>query len=92
MQEKKLYVGNLNYSVTDEDLTELFSSYGEVVSANIINDRETGRSKGFGFVEMGTGESAVSAKDGLNGTDFNGRTLKIDLAKPKKQTRNFRKY
>jgi RNA recognition motif-containing protein len=76
MQGSKLYVGNLTYSVTNEQLQELFSGYGEVKHVNIIEG------KGFGFVEMGTPEEAQRAKDELNGTEFSGRTMRIDEARP----------
>ena len=76
MQGTKLYVGNLNYSVTNEQLEELFKNYGEVVSVNII------QGKGFGFVEMSSNEEAVKAKDELNGSEFEGRAMKIDEARP----------
>jgi len=83
--EKKMniYVGNLNYKVTQEDLQELFSEYGEVVSVNIINDRETGRSKGFGFVEMADDADAENAINSLNGTSYLERDLKVNQAKPR---------
>lgn len=78
MQGTKLYVGNLNYSVTREQLEELFSGYGEVMHVNIIEG------KGFGFVEMANQSDANKAKEALNGTDFSGRTLKVDEARPPK--------
>ncbi len=78
MQGSKLYVGNLTYSVTNEQLQELFAEYGEVKHVNIIEG------KGFGFVEMGTPEEAQRAKDELNGTEFSGRTMRIDEARPPK--------
>jgi len=78
-----IYVGNLNYKVTQEDLQELFSEYGEVVSVNIINDRETGRSKGFGFVEMADDADAENAINSLNGTSYLERDLKVNQAKPR---------
>ncbi|MCF7918520.1 MAG: RNA-binding protein [Candidatus Cloacimonetes bacterium] len=78
-----IYVGNLNYKVTQEDLQELFSQYGEVVSVNVINDRETGRSKGFGFVEMTVDSEAENAINSLNGTAFGERDLKVNQAKPR---------
>ncbi len=79
---KKLYVGNLSYSVTDEDLTSLFSQCGTVESAKVIQDRDTGRSKGFGFVEMATDQEASAAIEKLNGQDHDGRALKVNEAKP----------
>ena len=79
---KKLYVGSLPFSTTQEALEELFSQYGPIESVAIIKDRETGRSKGFGFVEFQTKEDADKALE-LNGTDFEGQTLKVNLARPK---------
>ena len=79
---KKLYVGNLSYSVTDQDLTNLFSQCGTVVSAKVISDRDTGRSKGFGFVEMSTDGEAQAAIDQLNNEDHDGRSLKVNEAQP----------
>ncbi|MDN5354767.1 MAG: hypothetical protein PWQ09_1523 [Candidatus Cloacimonadota bacterium] len=78
---KKLYVGNLPWKATEEDLTNLFSEYGEVTSARIITDRETGRSRGFGFVEM---ENAEEAINNLNETDFMGRTLRVNEARERR--------
>jgi cold-inducible RNA-binding protein len=80
---KKLYVGNLPYAFTDGDLHNLFSTYGAVQSAQVIMDRETGRSKGFGFVEMGDGKEADAAIDALNGQDLNGRNLTVNEARPR---------
>lgn len=80
---KKLYVGGLAYSVTDTQLQQLFASYGKVESANVITDRETDRSRGFGFVEMSTQEEAEKAIAGLNGTQHEGRTLKVNISKPR---------
>jgi RNA recognition motif-containing protein len=80
---KKLYVGNLTFDATDAELTELFSQYGPVESAQIVTDRDTGRSRGFGFVEMGDGaEAAIAA---LNGQDFKGRNLTVNEARPRKE-------
>ena len=81
--DKKLYVGNLPYSVRDEDLQEQFSRYGEVASAKVMMDRDTGRSKGFGFVEMGSGADAQSAINGMNGQSVDGRALVVNLARPR---------
>ena len=75
MQEMKLYVGNLTYSVTEAMLEECFGKHGQVKDVVIIKDKFTGRSKGFGFVEMSTPEEAKSAIDALNGTDFEGRLV-----------------
>ncbi len=80
---KKLYVGNLTYGVTDSDLQALFAEHGTVQSAQVIMDRDTGRSKGFGFVEMGSDQEAQAAITALNGKDSNGRALTVNEAKPK---------
>ncbi len=80
---KKLYVGNLAYSMTNEGLSELFSVHGAVDSAQVIMDRETGRSKGFGFVEMGNATEADAAIAALDGKDNGGRALKVNEAKPR---------
>ena len=78
---KTLYVGNINYNATAEDLKPLFAEYGEVLSIKIINDRETGRSKGFGFVEMESG--ADTAIEELDGKEFQGRRLRVNIARPR---------
>ena len=78
---KKVYVGNLPFSTTEEDLTSLFSQVGPVESVSIITDRDTGRSKGFGFLSMGS-EDAEKAIAQLNGTEFNGRALTVNEARP----------
>lgn len=80
---KKLYVGNLTYQVNESDLEALFSQFGTVQSAQIIVDRDTNRSKGFGFVEMDTDAQAQAAIDGLNGRDHGGRNLTVNEAKPR---------
>ena len=80
---KKLYVGNLTYEVTDNDLSKLFEPHGTVESAQVIMDRDTGRSKGFGFVEMKTEQEAKAAIAALNGQDCNGRALTVNEAKPR---------
>ena len=80
---KKLYVGNLAYSVTHTDLEEWFAQYGTVQSAQVITDRDTGRSKGFGFVEMDTDAQAQAAIQGLNDQEHNGRRLTVNEAKPR---------
>ena len=80
---KKLYVGNLGYGVTDDQLREMFGAYGAVQTAQVITDRDTGRSKGFGFVEMGTDQEAAAAIDGMNGQMVDGRSLTVNEAKPK---------
>ena len=79
---KKLYVGNLSYSTTSEDLQQLCSEHGSVVSAQVIMDRESGRSKGFGFVEMGTDEEAQAAITALNGRAVGGRNLRVNESIP----------
>lgn len=78
----KLYVGGLPYSVTEARLKEVFSAHGTVESANVIVDKFTGQSRGFGFVEMSSGSEAQSAISALNGTDLDGRTLTVNEAKP----------
>jgi len=80
---KKLYVGNLGYNATDADLQKLFGTHGTVESAQVINDRDTGRSKGFGFVEMTSAAEAEAAIAALNGSQHDGRALKVNEAKPK---------
>ena len=82
---KKLYVGNLGYNVSSSDLERLFSSFGTVESAQVIEDRETQRSKGFGFVEMGSDQEAQQAIQGLNGNDHEGRPLTVNEAKPREE-------
>jgi len=86
---KKLYVGNLVYEATDEDLKNHFSQAGNVVSATIIRYRDTGRSKGFGFVEMGSEEEAQKAIDTFNNQDFKGRKLIVSEARPPKPRGDF---
>ncbi len=80
---KKLYVGNLSYDVESSALEQLFAAHGTVSSAQIISDRDTGRSKGFGFVEMGTDDEAQAAIAGLNGKEHGGRALTVNEAKPR---------
>src|SRR5437773_10558510 len=80
---KKLYVGNLGYGVTDADLEKMFAAHGTVESAQVIMDRDTGRSKGFGFVEMGSDQEAQAAVAALNGQDSGGRALTVNEAKPR---------
>jgi len=79
----KLYVGNLDYGVTGDQLTELFSQAGKVVSATVITDRYSGRSKGFGFVEMSSDEETKKAIEMFNGKDFQGRNLIVNEARPR---------
>ncbi|MBN2441882.1 MAG: RNA-binding protein [Spirochaetales bacterium] len=76
----KIYVGNLSYNVDESKLTEIFSAYGEILSAKIIEDRDTGRSKGFAFVEMANESEKQSAISGLNGKEVDGRNLKVNEA------------
>lgn len=80
---KKLYVGNLSYGTDNAALESLFGEFGTVESANVISDRETGRSKGFGFVEMANDDEAQAAQDALDGKECDGRTLKVNEAKPR---------
>lgn len=82
-----IYVGNLAFSFTDNELREIFAEFGEVTSAHIIMDRETNRSRGFGFVEMSNEEDGNAAIEGLNGQEFAGRILKVNEARPR-QPRN----
>ena len=79
----KLYVGNLAYGVSNTDLETMFSPHGTVQSAQVIMDRDTGRSKGFGFVEMGSGNEAQTAMNAMNGKEFDGRALTVNEAKPR---------
>jgi RNA recognition motif-containing protein len=79
----KLYVGNLSYNVTASQLEELFGQHGTIQSAEVISDRDTGRSKGFGFVELGSDQEAQAAITALNGTQMDGRALTVNEAKPR---------
>jgi len=81
----KLYVGNLAYGMTDSDLQNLFGAHGTVRSAQVIMDRDTGRSKGFGFVEMESSEQAQAAIRAMNGQDINGRALTVNEARPREE-------
>ncbi|RQO60554.1 RNA-binding protein [Paucibacter sp. KBW04] len=81
----KLYVGNLAYSVRDESLHEAFAQFGSVTSAKVMMDRDTGRSKGFGFVEMGSDAEAQSAINGMNGQDLDGRAIVVNEARPREE-------
>jgi len=89
-----IYVGNLPYSVTDADLRATFAKFGDVSEVNLITDRFTGESKGFGFVEMANNSQADAAIKGLNGTDLKGRTITVNQAKPKsdRPSRGPRRY
>ena len=80
---KKLYVGNLTYGVTDSQLEQMFAAHGTVQSAQVIMDRDTGRSKGFGFVEMGSDQEAKAAIAAMNGKEVDGRALTVNEAKPR---------
>jgi cold-inducible RNA-binding protein len=82
---KKLYVGNLSYETTDSDLESLFGPHGTVQSAQVIMDRDKGRSKGFGFVEMDNGDEAQAAITALNGQEVNGRALTVNEARPREE-------
>ncbi len=87
---KKLYVGNLPFSVTEDSLSNSFSAFGTVNSIRLITDRDTGRSKGFGFVEMSSDEEGARAIDELNGTQMDGRALTVSEAKPREaKSQNF---
>lgn len=79
----KLYVGNLSFRVTSEDLQEHFATAGEVQSANVVFDRETGRSRGFGFVEMGSDDAATAAIAQFNGQEYDGRNMVVNEARPR---------
>ena len=85
---RNIYVGNLSYSLRDPDLERLFASYGPVESAKVIMDQETGRSKGFGFVEMRTVEAARAAIDALHGKDIEGRNMTVNEARPREDRRS----
>jgi RNA recognition motif-containing protein len=87
----KLYVGNLSYSVNEDDLREMFSAFGEITSAELIKDRMSGQSKGFGFVEMPNNSEADTAIKTLNGKMNDGRSLKVNQAQPKSDDRNKRR-
>ena len=82
---KKLYVGNLSYSTSDGDLRKLFEEYGTVESAQVIMDRDSGRSKGFGFVELSNAQEAQAAIDALNGQEVGGRALTVNEARPRQE-------
>lgn len=81
--KNKLFVGNISWDAKDEDLEQLFAEFGEVTSARIVTDKFTGKSRGFGFVEMGTDEEAQAAVDALNGKDWMGREIAVNVARPK---------
>lgn len=79
----KLFVGGLPFSTTDDELKELFAAHGTVASASVVRDRESGRSKGFGFVEFESDDEGKAAQTAINGTEFGGRTVTVDMARPK---------
>ncbi len=81
----KLYVGNLSFDTTDQGLKQSFSKYGELVSATVVRDRDTDRSRGFGFVEFSQKADAQKAKEAMNGKELDGRALKVDEARPPKE-------
>ena len=83
MSESKLYVGNISFRMTDDDLQKVFAEYGTVQSATMVMDRETGRPRGFGFVEMSTAEEAQAAITGLDGAMVEGRNLRVNVARPR---------
>jgi RNA recognition motif-containing protein len=89
LKMRKMYVGNIPYNATEEDLRNLFSEYGEIESLKIIQDRDTGRSKGFGFIEMAEESSARKAIEELNGKDFMEKTLKVSEARPQQKRNGF---
>ena len=84
---KKLYVGNLSYGVDDHMLNDCFAQHGQVTQAQVVMDRETGRSKGFGFVEYSTQEEAQAAIDALDGVELDGRAINVNVARPKTERR-----
>ena len=91
----KIYVGNLPYTSTEQELEELFRQFGQVTRANIVTDRDTGRSRGFGFVEMESAQEGQAAIDALNGKEWGGRTLTVNEARPRNDNRGggrFRRY
>jgi RNA recognition motif-containing protein len=79
----EIYVGNLSWSTSDQELTDAFAAYGNVEKASIISDRDSGRSKGFGFVTMNDDDEANKAIEGMNGTEMGGRNLKVNEARPR---------
>ena len=85
MSQNRLYVGNLSFDSTEADINDCFGEFGSVRSVYLVTDRETGRSRGFAFVEMGTGEEAQSAIQSLDGQDFMGRRLKVNVARPREE-------
>ena len=90
--QNKLFIRNLSYKTEDAELSKLFSSYGEVVSAKVAIDRETGRGRGFGFVEMHDGQSASDAMNALNSSHFGGRPIYVGLSEPRSSRPNVRNW
>jgi len=88
----KLYIGNLSYSTTEEEITELMAPFGTADSVQLIKDRHTGQSKGFGFIEMNDNSEADAAIKGLNETNFKGRKIKLNQAQPRDKSKNRRRY
>jgi RNA recognition motif-containing protein len=86
MSENKLYVGNLSFKTTDDQLAQLFAEFGTVGSATIVTDRETGRSRGFGFVEMGSNDEAKKAIEALDGKTIEGRAIQVNIARPRENS------
>jgi RNA recognition motif-containing protein len=91
---QKIYVGNLSFSITNEDLKARFEQYGQVSSAQVITDRDSGRSKGFGFVEMSQNAEASAAINALNGSELQGRAMNVSEAKPQapRENKRFSRY
>ncbi len=87
-----IYVGNLPFTITEDELKNMFSEFGEIASANIINDRYSGQSKGFGFVEMTSQEEAGKAINALNNSDVQGRNIKVSEARPRRDTPRDSRY
>ena len=87
-----IYIGNMSFETTEAQLRQAFEGYGEVSTAKIITDRDSGQSKGFGFVEMATKDEAMAAISGLNGQELNGRTLNVNEARPKPEGGNRGSY
>jgi len=81
--QNKLYVGNISFNTTEEDLTQIFGEFGQVARATIVTDRETGRSRGFAFVEMGSDAEAQAAIKGLDGSSLDGRQIQVNVARPR---------
>jgi len=90
---RKLYVGNLSFNTADQELEQAFSEYGEIASATVVKDRDTNRSRGFGFVEFVQEEDAKKAQEAMNGAELDGRTLKVDEARePRERSRRSDSY